>query len=61
MFFGLVMTDRIEKEPHFRNAMYLLMAALLVSYFGLKAWQISIAFEAWETQPLDGPVVGAAK
>ncbi len=61
MLFGLAMTDRTEKEPQFRNAMYLLMLALLVGYFGLKSWQISIALEAWKTQPLAGPVVGAAK
>lgn len=61
MYSGLAMTDRTEKEPKFRRAMYLMILALLVGYIGLKSWHISVAFEAWENQPLDGSLTGAAK
>lgn len=50
-----------EENPQFRRAMYLLILALLTGYIGFKAWQLSVAFDAWEDQPLKDVVSGAAK
>lgn len=50
-----------EEDPRFRRNMYLLILFLLVGYIGFKAWHLSVAFEAWGNQPLEGEVVGAAK
>jgi len=50
-----------EENPRFRKAMYLLILALLAGYLGFKAWHLSVAFEAWDGQELDGVVSGAAK
>lgn len=52
---------KAEENPHFRRAMYLLILVLLVGYIGFKAWHFSVAFEAWEHQPLDSVISGAAK
>ncbi len=58
---GRVMTDRTEKAPGFRNAMYALIGVLFIAYIGMKAWHISLALEVWKTQPIAGPTDGAAK
>lgn len=50
-----------EEDPRFRRNMYLLILCLLVGYIGFKAWHLSVAFEAWGNQPLEGEVAGAAK
>lgn len=50
-----------EEDPKFRRAMYLLILMLLAGYIGFKVWHLSVAFEVWGNQPLDGPVAGAAK
>lgn len=50
-----------EENPRFRRAMYLLILALLAGYIGFKAWHLSVAFDAWEGQPLEGVVLGPAK
>ncbi|MBQ4823524.1 hypothetical protein J4729_03005 [Leisingera sp. HS039] len=50
-----------EENPRFRRAMYLLILALLAGYAGFKAWHLSVAFEAWDGQVLEGTVSGAAK
>ena len=52
---------RTEDDPGFRRAMYLLIFLLLAGYVGFKAWHLTLAFEAWDSQPLETPVVGAAK
>ncbi len=49
-------TDRV-----FRNRMYFLIAMLLVGYFLLKTWHISIAFDLWDAQQIITDVEGAAK
>ncbi|WP_275041640.1 hypothetical protein [Leisingera sp. ANG-M7] len=41
--------------------MYLLILALLAGYAGFKAWHLSVAFEAWDGQVLEGSASGAAK
>lgn len=41
--------------------MYLMILALLVGYIGFKGWHLSIAFEVWEWQEVEGPMPGAAK
>lgn len=51
----------VEENPRFRRAMYLMILALLVGYVGFKAWNLSVAFDAWGAQPIEGPVTGAAK
>ncbi|MBQ4808834.1 hypothetical protein K3555_04500 [Leisingera sp. M527] len=50
-----------EENPRFRRAMYLLILALLTGYIGFKAWHLSVAFDAWENQSLEGAISGAAK
>lgn len=50
-----------EENPRFRRSMYLLILALLTGYAGFKAWHLSVAFEAWNGQVLEGTVSGAAK
>ncbi|MDC0657370.1 hypothetical protein N6L27_05120 [Leisingera sp. SS27] len=50
-----------EENPRFRRMMYLLILALLAGYAGFKAWHLSVAFEAWDGQVLEGTVSGAAK
>ncbi len=50
-----------EENPRFRRAMYLIIMVLLVGYIGFKAWHLSMAFEAWEGQAIEGAVPGAAK
>lgn len=53
--------SQAEENPRFRKAMYLLILALLAGYIGFKAWHLSVAFDAWENQPLEGAISGAAK
>ncbi len=55
------MTDRTEKDPRFRNAMYILIACLILGYIAMKAWHISLAFDAFEGQELPQDTTGAAK
>ncbi|UWQ78373.1 hypothetical protein K3725_13760 [Leisingera sp. S132] len=52
---------RPEENLRFRRMMYLLILALLAGYAGFKAWHLSVAFEAWNWQVLEGTVSGAAK
>lgn len=52
---------RSEENPRFRRTMYLLILALLAGYAGFKAWHLSVAFEAWDGQVLEGSASGAAK
>lgn len=63
MSFGRVKTlmDRTEKEPQFRNKMFVLIGVLLLGYMGIKTWHVSIALEAYQGQVLDRDVTGAAK
>ena len=51
----------IEKDPAFRNKMYVLMAVLLLGYMGLKTYHVITAFKAYEGQVLDVNTQGAAK
>ncbi|UWR91387.1 hypothetical protein K4K96_11780 [Phaeobacter inhibens] len=53
--------SRAEQDPRFRRTMYLLILALLAGYIGFKAWHLSVAFDAWENQSLEGAISGAAK
>lgn len=53
--------SQAEESPGFRRAMYLLILALLAGYIGFKAWHLSVAFDAWEGQPLEGMALDAAK
>ena len=55
------MMAEAEENPRFRRMMYLLMLALLLGYLGFKGWHLSIAFEAFKDQPLEGSTAGAAK
>ncbi|WP_162798644.1 hypothetical protein [Sulfitobacter sp. SK012] len=50
-----------EENPRFRRAMYLLMFVLLLGYLTFKGWHLSVAFEAFKDQALEGPTAGAAK
>ncbi len=39
-----------EENKNFRNIMYGLMIALLLTYVGYKAWHLSLAMEMFEGQ-----------
>ena len=41
------------ENKSFRNLMYVMMFALLVSYIGYKFWHVSLALDAFEGQEID--------
>lgn len=62
MSYGRVkMMRRIEKDPRFRTAMYLLILTLLLGYVGVKTWHIRLAIAAYDGQAIEGGTKGAAK
>ena len=42
-----------EKNKSFRNLMYIMIFALLLSYSGYKFWHVSLALKAFEGQEID--------
>jgi hypothetical protein len=53
--------DRTEKEPEFRNKIFILIGVLLIGYIGIKTWHVSVALGAYQGQVLDRDLSGAAK
>ncbi len=53
--------DRTEKDPQFRNKMFVLIGVLLIGYIGIKSWHVMIAIDAYQGQVLDHSTQGAAK
>lgn len=58
---GIKALPRTEKEPQFRNKMYVMIAVLLLGYMGIKSWHIYIAIDAFQGQVLERGTHGAAK
>jgi hypothetical protein len=56
-----MMQERSETDRVFRNRMYLLIGVLVIGYFFLKTWHISVALDIWDAQKLLIDVEGAAK
>ncbi|WP_195821647.1 hypothetical protein [Roseobacter sp. MH60115] len=52
---------RTEREPQFRNKMFVMIGLLLLGYIGIKSWHIHISIDAYQGQVLERSTKGAAK